>query len=153
VTFSVRIYFKKGRRWANFPSLAVNTPILVTARVSGFSRQGRCLALLVNDVDFLPGTPRLGLNSEHNLRQDRWTHRAVQPSITSQKIDFEGLLLRRTSCPYPEKMMLFPTHSLRSLLSQDHALYAFEQLVLIASHASDIHLDDAHKNRDIHISC
>ncbi|KAN0086376.1 hypothetical protein V8E54_000064 [Elaphomyces granulatus] len=84
-----RIYFKKGRRWANFPSLAVNTPILVTARVSGFSTQGRCLALLVNDVYFLPGTPRLGLNSEHNSnstgcskrpRQDRWTRRAVQPT-------------------------------------------------------------------------
>jgi hypothetical protein len=65
--------------------------------VSGFSRQGRCLALLVNDVYF----PRLGLNSEHNLnstgcnskrpRQDRWTRRAVQPSITSQKRDFESV--------------------------------------------------------------
>ena len=100
VTFPVRIYFTKGKRWANFPSLAVNTPIIVTARVSGFSRQGRCLALLVNDVYFLPGTPRLGLNSEHNLnstgcskrpRQDRWTRRAVQPSITSQKRDFESV--------------------------------------------------------------
>ena len=98
VTFPVRIYFKKGRRWANFPSLAVNMPILVTARVSGFSTQGRCLALLVNDVYFLPGTPRLGLNSEHNSnstgcskrpRQDRWTRRAVQP--TSQKRDFESI--------------------------------------------------------------
>ena len=68
--------------------------------MSGFSRQGRCLALLVNDVYFLPGTPRLGLNSEHNLnstvcskrpRQDRWTRRAVQPSITSQKRDFESV--------------------------------------------------------------
>ena len=39
VTFPVRtIYFKKGKRWANFPSLAVNTPIIVTARVSVFSR-------------------------------------------------------------------------------------------------------------------
>ena len=35
--------------------------------------------------------PRLGLNSEHNLRQDRWTHRAVQPSITSQKRDFKSV--------------------------------------------------------------
>ncbi|KAN0074020.1 hypothetical protein V8E54_007957 [Elaphomyces granulatus] len=42
----------------------------------------------------------LGLNSEHNLnstgcpkrpRQDRWTRRAVQPSITSQKRDFKSV--------------------------------------------------------------
>ncbi|KAF5855598.1 hypothetical protein ETB97_008887 [Aspergillus alliaceus] len=36
-TFTVRIYFKNGRRWANFPSLTLQIRVVVAGHVCGLT--------------------------------------------------------------------------------------------------------------------
>jgi hypothetical protein len=56
------IYFKNGKRWVKFPSLAPQTHIFVVGRLCGFTSNSNInnLAVMVNDVFSLPTSPRTG---------------------------------------------------------------------------------------------
>ncbi|EPS29060.1 hypothetical protein PDE_04007 [Penicillium oxalicum 114-2] len=57
VSFTVAAYFRNGARWANFPPLKLHTHIMVAAHVIGITTDDLRLALMVDDVYFLPTLP------------------------------------------------------------------------------------------------
>jgi len=104
--FTVRIYFKNGRRWARFPLLAPQTHILVVGKVSGYTTEEHHLAILVEAVFFTakdsmtnitsPQTPQSSPGAKRR-RQDRWDRRPADsregqlltPSKTQQFLPSE----------------------------------------------------------------
>jgi hypothetical protein len=85
-SFTVRIYFKNGRRWANFPLLMQQTPIIMAGHICGLT-SGEChLAVLVDDIHFVPGSPLSRVTPAQTPQsstgakrtpQDRWSRRAA----------------------------------------------------------------------------
>jgi hypothetical protein len=53
-TFPITAYFKNGPRWVNFPPLALNIPVFISGRVFGVIKENQQLAVIVDDVHFLP---------------------------------------------------------------------------------------------------
>lgn len=80
-TFPLTAYFKNGQRWVNFPPLTINTNIFLTGRIFGITKNNRQLAVITDDIHFLP-TQQQSLPStpsptaSKRKRQDRWTQRA-----------------------------------------------------------------------------
>jgi hypothetical protein len=58
-TFMISVYLKNGKRWANFPRLAPQSQIFVTGRICGVTEEGPRLAVIADDIHFLPTTARL----------------------------------------------------------------------------------------------
>jgi hypothetical protein len=80
-TFPLTAYFKNGQRWANFPPLNVNTSIFLTGRIFGSTKENRQLAVITDDIHFLPTlsqsfTPTPSPTTGKRKRQDRWAQRA-----------------------------------------------------------------------------
>ncbi|KAJ5046213.1 hypothetical protein NUH16_003038 [Penicillium rubens] len=79
-TFPITAYFKNGQRWANFPPLSMNTHVFLTGRVFGLTKEHRQLAVVTDDIHFLP-TPNNQLpatppSTGKRKRVDRWSQRA-----------------------------------------------------------------------------
>ena len=94
-TFPITAFFKNGQRWANFPPLNVNTHVFLTGRIFGLTKEDRHLAVVTDDIHFLPTstsslppTPSSAIGKRK--RVDRWSQRAgpTTPSkSTSQYYD------------------------------------------------------------------
>ncbi|KAJ5240419.1 uncharacterized protein N7469_002010 [Penicillium citrinum] len=94
-TFPITAYFKNGQRWANFPPLNLNTHVFLTGRIFGLTKEDRQLAVVTDDIHFLPTstsslppTPSSAIGKRK--RVDRWSQRAglTTPSkSTSQFYD------------------------------------------------------------------
>ncbi|GFG21446.1 hypothetical protein IFM5058_11047 [Aspergillus udagawae] len=87
-TFPITAYFKNGQRWVNFPSLSINAQVFITGRIFGLTKENQQLAIMTEDVHFLPALPQpLPLTPSSTLgkreRTDRWTQRAT-PSTPSK---------------------------------------------------------------------
>ncbi|KAL2867543.1 uncharacterized protein BJX67DRAFT_380897 [Aspergillus lucknowensis] len=87
-TFPLTAYFKNGQRWVNFPSLSINAQIFITGRIFGLTKENQQLAIMTEDVHFLPALPQpLPATPSSTLgkrqRSDRWTQRAT-PSTPSE---------------------------------------------------------------------
>lgn len=81
-TFPITSYFKNGQRWANFPPLSANTHIFLTGRVFGITKENRQLAIITDDIHFLPSVtqslpPTPSPTTGKRKRQDRWSQRAA----------------------------------------------------------------------------
>lgn len=79
-TFPITAYIKNGQRWANFPPLSMNTHVFLTGRVFGLTKEHRQLAVVTDDIHFLP-TPNNQLpatppSTGKRKRVDRWSQRA-----------------------------------------------------------------------------
>ncbi|KAJ5612016.1 hypothetical protein N7510_005210 [Penicillium lagena] len=80
-TFPLTAYFKNGQRWANLPPLNVNTSIFLTGRIFGSTKENHQLAVITDDIHFLPTlsqslTPTPSPTIGKRKRQDRWAQRA-----------------------------------------------------------------------------
>jgi len=83
VTFTVCIYFRNGKRWTNFPSLAMQSRIFIDGRIFGITTTTPRLAIGVDDVYFIPNlasitTPPVTPTSSagKQTQADRWNTRA-----------------------------------------------------------------------------
>ena len=96
-TFPISAYFKNGQRWANFPSLSINTHSFLTGRVFGVTKQNRQLAVITDDIHFLPAIsqslpPTPSPTTGKRKRHDRWSQRATpRPPSTSVTLFEPGL--------------------------------------------------------------
>ncbi|KAJ5144283.1 hypothetical protein N7526_001791 [Penicillium atrosanguineum] len=52
--FLLTAYLKNGQRWANFPPININTSIFLTGRIFGVTKDNRQLAVIADDIHFLP---------------------------------------------------------------------------------------------------
>jgi hypothetical protein len=80
-TFPLTAYFKNGQRWANFPPLNINTSIFLTGRIFGVTKENRQLAVITDDIHFLPTLsqsllPTPSPTTGKRKRQDRRAQRA-----------------------------------------------------------------------------
>ena len=80
-TFPLTAYFKNGQRWVNFPQLNINTNIFLTGRIFGVTKQNRQLAVITDDIHFLPSLPQSlpptpTSTTGKRKWQDRWSQRA-----------------------------------------------------------------------------
>ncbi|KAJ5198760.1 uncharacterized protein N7498_001710 [Penicillium cinerascens] len=80
-TFPLTAYFKNGQRWVNFPPLSINTNIFLTGRIFGITKNNRQLAVITDDIHFLPTQPQSlpstpSPTASKRKRQDRWSQRA-----------------------------------------------------------------------------
>jgi hypothetical protein len=80
-SFLLTAYFKNGQRWPNFPPLNINTSIFLTGRIFGVTKGNRQLAVITDDIHFLPNLsqslpPTPSLTTGKRKRQDRWSQRA-----------------------------------------------------------------------------
>lgn len=80
-TFPLTAYFKNGQRWVNFPPLNINARIFLTGRVFGVTKKNRQLAVITDDIHFLPTLPQSlpstpSPTTGKRKRQDRWSQRA-----------------------------------------------------------------------------
>jgi hypothetical protein len=57
-TFPLTAYFKNGQRWLNFPSLSINAQVFITGRVFELTKENQQLAIMTEDVHFLPAPPQ-----------------------------------------------------------------------------------------------
>jgi hypothetical protein len=80
-TFPITAFFKNGQRWVNFPPLNLNTYVFVTGRIFGLTKEDRQLAVVTDDIHFLPTstnslppTPSSAIGKRK--RVDRWSQRA-----------------------------------------------------------------------------
>jgi hypothetical protein len=80
-TFPITTFFKNGQRWANFPLLNVGAHVFLTGRIFGVTKEDRQLAVVADDIHFLPTptstippTPSSTIGKRKRL--DRWSHRA-----------------------------------------------------------------------------
>ena len=83
VTFTVCIYFRNGKRWTNFPILAMQSRIFIDGRIFGITTNTPRLAIGVDDVYFIPNlgsittAPVTPTSSAGKQKQaDRWSSRA-----------------------------------------------------------------------------
>ena len=77
-TFPLTAYFKNGQRWVNFPPLGINTNIFLTGRIFGVTKNNRQLAVITDDIHFLPTHPQSfpstpSPTASQRKRQDRWS--------------------------------------------------------------------------------
>lgn len=79
--FPITAFFKNGQRGANFPPLNVNTHVFLTGRIFGLTKEDRHLAVVTDDIHFLPTstsslppTPSSAIGKRK--RVDRWSQRA-----------------------------------------------------------------------------
>lgn len=96
-TFPLTAYFKNGQRWVNFPSLSINAQIFITGRIFGLTKENQQLAIMTEDVHFLPGLPQpLPATPSSTLgkrqRSERWTQRATPntPSKSAHSLDLDS---------------------------------------------------------------
>ena len=80
-TFPLTAYFKNGQRWVNFPPLGINTNIFLTGRIFGVTKNNRQLAVITDDIHFLPTHPQSfpstpSPTASQRKRQDSWSQRA-----------------------------------------------------------------------------
>jgi hypothetical protein len=90
-TFPIAAYLRNGPRWAKFPLLAPQTQIFVTGRIFGTTKENQQLAILTDDIHFLPSIPppiSPSSTSPKGKRKlaNRWDQRAgrTMPSSSSQ---------------------------------------------------------------------
>lgn len=90
-TFPVTAYFKNGPRWTNFPPLTLNTAVFITGRIFGTTKENRQLAVITEDIHFLPVLaqafpPSPSSTTGKRKRPDRWAQRAtpVTPSKSAR---------------------------------------------------------------------
>jgi hypothetical protein len=88
-TFPITAYFKNGQRWAKFPLLTPNTQVIVTGRIFGMTTENRQLAVITDDIHFLPmATKPYPLTPSSTTpkreQQDRWTRRAPPRTPSKQ---------------------------------------------------------------------
>lgn len=86
-TFPITAYFKNGSRWLNFPVLIPQTQIFITGRIFGVTKENQQLAVLTEDIHFLPtplsAIPPSPSSTGKRKRPDRWATRA-SPSTPSK---------------------------------------------------------------------
>lgn len=87
-SFPITAFFKNGQRWANFPSLNVNNHVFLTGRIFGLTKEARQLAVVTDDIHFLPTStsslpPTPSSATGKRKRVDRWSQRA-DPSTPSK---------------------------------------------------------------------
>ena len=80
-TFPLTAYFKNGQRWVNFPPLTINANIFLAGRIFGVTKSNRQLAVITDDIHFLPTLPQSlpstpSPTASKRKRQDRWSQRA-----------------------------------------------------------------------------
>ncbi|OJZ86605.1 hypothetical protein ASPFODRAFT_606716 [Aspergillus luchuensis CBS 106.47] len=57
-TFPLTAYFKSSQHGVNFPSLSINTQIFITGHIFGLTKEHQQLAIITEDVPFLPALPQ-----------------------------------------------------------------------------------------------
>lgn len=96
-TFLLTAYFKNGQRWAKFPVLNVNTSIFLTGHIFGVTKENRQLAVITEDIHFLPTlsqsipptpSPTTGKRKHHDRWSQRATTRTPSTSVTLLEKDF-----------------------------------------------------------------
>jgi hypothetical protein len=108
-TFPITAYFKNGPRWAKFPLLAPQTQIFVTGRIFGTTKENQQLAILTDDIHFLPTlsspTPLSPTSAKGNRkRTDRWSQRAgsnMQPNSSQLHETISSFPYQDESTPTP----------------------------------------------------
>lgn len=85
--FPITTYLKNGPRWSNFPSLSPNTQVFITGRIFGVTKENRHLAVISDDIHFLPTlpqpiTPSPSSTINQTKRTDRWAQRATPSTPT-----------------------------------------------------------------------
>ncbi|KZN87629.1 hypothetical protein EN45_061900 [Penicillium chrysogenum] len=107
-TFPVTAYFKDGQRWANFPPLSINTHVFLTGRVFGLTKEHRQLAVVTDDIHFLPAPnhqlPATPSSTGKRKRVDRWSQRAgpQTPSKSAARSQTESLPITHQSQDSPQ---------------------------------------------------
>lgn len=104
-TFPVTAYFKNGQRWANFPPLNINTHVFLTGRIFGVTKENRQLAVITDDIHFLPtiiqsAPPTPSSTTGKRKRHDRWSQRATPrtPSKSTTLIENDSTSIIQPSC-------------------------------------------------------
>ncbi|GFF87297.1 hypothetical protein IFM53868_05101 [Aspergillus udagawae] len=87
-TFPITAYFKNGQRWSNVPSLALNTQLFITGRIFGQTKESPQLAVIADDIHFLPMIAQplpLSPSSVTGKRKlnDRWARCATPTTPTN----------------------------------------------------------------------
>jgi hypothetical protein len=87
-TFPITAYFKNGQRWSNFPLLAPNTQLFITGRIFGQTKESPQLAVITDDIHFLPMITQplpLSPSSATGKRKlnDCWARRATPTTPTN----------------------------------------------------------------------
>lgn len=90
--FPITAYFKNGQRWANFPPLNINSHIFLTGRIFGVTKENRQLAVITDDIHFLPTItqyvpPTPSSTTGKRKFYDRWSQRAT-PHTPSKSMTF-----------------------------------------------------------------
>jgi hypothetical protein len=125
-TFPITAYFKNGPRWAKLPLLAPQTQIFVTGRIFGTTKENQQLAILTDDIHFLPTmSPPMPLSptsaKSSRKRTNRWSQRAgsSMPSNSSQFHEAISSLPRQDeSTPTPNDATT-PSHTGLATLEDD----------------------------------
>ncbi|KAF7586548.1 hypothetical protein BBP40_008688 [Aspergillus hancockii] len=93
-TFPITAYFKNGHRWVNFPPLALNAQVFITGRIFGVTKENQQLAIITDDIHFLPSLtqplpPSPSSTTGKRKRADRWAQRATPatPSKSARLLD------------------------------------------------------------------
>jgi hypothetical protein len=107
-TFPITAYLRSGPRWAKFPLLVPQTQIFVTGRVFGTTKENQQLAILTDDIHFLPSISPLITPSPTSAKSkrklaNRWDQR-VGRSMPSSSSQFHG-----TISTLPDQHELTPT--------------------------------------------
>jgi hypothetical protein len=97
-TFPITAYFKNGPRWAKLPLLATQTQIFITGRIFGTTKENQQLAILTDDIHFLPTmSPSMPLSptsaKSSRKRTNRWSQRAGSSMPSSSSQFHEGTVL------------------------------------------------------------
>ncbi|RHZ44419.1 uncharacterized protein CDV56_101774 [Aspergillus thermomutatus] len=132
-TFIVRIYFKNGKQWANFPSITPQSQVIVASHICSLTVEEPHLAVQVDDIYFVPGgppsmpaTPRTPQSAAGTKRpvRDRWgRHAGVGSSVSVEQStplkrprrlqddqdDIDCQLLTATSATSPPSELALPS--------------------------------------------
>jgi hypothetical protein len=125
-TFPITAYFRNGPRWAKFPLLAPQTPIFVTGHIFGTTKENQQLAVLTDDVHFLPNVPppippTPASAKSKRQRTDRWAQRA-SPTTPSSSSQFHGTISTLTCQDNPTTTYtdpVTPDHTELTILEDD----------------------------------
>jgi hypothetical protein len=114
-TFRITAYLKNGPRWVNFPSLTPNSQVFITGRIFGVTKADPHLAVLTDDIHFVPTIPQPLIPSPSSTvtrtnRAERWAQRPppTTPSRPTRTLDPDSFSADQTDLLTPTTERHYP---------------------------------------------